>query len=71
MVEDWRPRPLADLGDFIGQAILLICEYGAFQGGLKGITKNEIHIEVGQGRVIAVDRKVLEDDLTELYTLEV
>lgn len=69
MYQDWQPRPLSSLGDYIGKAILLICEHGAFKGGLKDITPTEIHIEVGMGEVIAVDRKVLESDLTELYTL--
>lgn len=71
MVKDWKPRPLTDLGDCIGEAVLLICEYGAFEGGLKSISSTDIHIEVGQGQVIAISRDVLLNDLTELYTLEV
>lgn len=68
---DWKPRPLSDLGDLVGHAILLICEHGAFKGGLKGISKDDIHIEVGEGRVIAVKRNVLDSDTTQLYTKEV
>lgn len=70
MVHNWQPRPLTELGDFTGQAILLICEYGAYEGGLKGFSENYINIETGPGEVIAIERDVLENDLTELYVIE-
>ncbi|MCZ4246882.1 hypothetical protein BXO87_01910 [Bacillus sp. GZB] len=71
MEKNYEPRPLAELGDLIGQAVLIVCEHGAFEGGLKDISEEDIHIEVGEGQVIAVDRAVLDEDLTELYVVEV
>lgn len=67
----WTPKPLVELGDQIGRAIMLVCEYGVYVGGLKTVSKTDILIEVGEGQVIAVDRKVLDSDLTELYIKEV
>ncbi|MGG3801237.1 hypothetical protein [Metabacillus fastidiosus] len=71
MFEDFKPCSLAEIGDFIGRAILLVCEYGAFKGGLRGFSETDIHIETAEGQVIAVSRSVLEDNLTELYVMEV
>ncbi|MCP8973142.1 hypothetical protein NMK43_08540 [Bacillus licheniformis] len=67
MEKQYEPRPLTELGDLIDRAVLLVCEYGAFEGGLKGISKDDIHIEVDDGQVMAIERSVLESDLTELY----
>lgn len=67
MRTEWQPKPLADLGDFIGFTILLVSEHGAFDGGLKRITETDILIETSEGQVIAIDREVLSNDLTELY----
>lgn len=67
MRTEWQPKPLADLGDFIGFTILLVSEHGAFDGGLKRITETDILIETGEGQVIAIGREVLDNDLTELY----
>lgn len=71
MSKNWQPKALAELGDLIGYNILLICEDGAFDGGLRSITEEDILIEVAEGQVMAVSRKVLDDDLTELYVVEV
>lgn len=67
MKREWVPKPLTDLGDLIGYAILLVSEHGAFEGGLKQITETDILIEIGEGQTIAVGRDVLDNDLTELY----
>lgn len=67
MHTEWVPKPLTDLGDLIGFTILLVSEHGAFDGGLKRITETDILIETSEGQVIAIDREVLSNDLTELY----
>ena len=67
----WSPRPLNDLGDLIGYTIMIICEEGAYTGGLKNITEMDIDIEVGEGEVLSIGRKMLESELTELYIAEV
>lgn len=70
-MNDWVQQSLADLGDCVGRTVMLHCEYGSFKGGLVDITSTEIHIEVNRGQVVGIGRHVLEDDLTELYLLEV
>lgn len=67
---EWQPKPLSDLGDFIGYTIMLVSEHGAYNGGLKKITETDILINIGEGQVIAIPREVLENDLTELYLAE-
>lgn len=66
-MRDWSARPLADIDNYVDRAVLIICDDGAFEGGLKEITESALHIEVDQGRVISVDKEVLENELTELY----
>ncbi|MGD6829115.1 hypothetical protein [Bacillus pumilus] len=66
-MRDWSARPVVDINNYVDRAVLIICEDGAFEGGLKEITESSLHIEVNQGRVISVDKKVLENELTELY----
>jgi hypothetical protein len=68
---NWQPRPLADLGDLIGRAVLLVTEDGAYQGGLRAITESDIHVEVGEGHVIAIERRHLTNEMTQLFALEV
>lgn len=70
MVKDYKQCPLTELGDLIGLAILLVCEYGAFEGGLKGISEDDIYIETSEGQVLAIERSVLENALTELYLVK-
>ncbi|MGE6676429.1 hypothetical protein ACQKEX_15110 [Bacillus pumilus] len=58
---------MVDIDNYVDRAVLIICEDGAFEGGLKEITESSLHIEVNQGRVISVEKEVLENELTELY----
>lgn len=71
MTTNWDAQPLAELGDLIGKAIMLVSEFGAYHGGLLAITETDIQVEIGEGRVISIDRTVLDNDLTELYVAEV
>jgi len=69
MQKNWKPAAIITLGDQIGKQVLLITSDGAYEGGLLHITKDSINIEVDQGNVLAIPRSVLDNDLTELYTL--
>ncbi|KZR57532.1 hypothetical protein [Pseudobacillus badius] len=71
MFDHWQPRPLAELGDYIGHAVLIICEEGAYKGGLKDITPSDLHIEVGEGEILAISREVVFSENTEFYVAEV
>lgn len=70
MTRDWELAPLSTLGDYVGQTVLIICDEGSYEGGLKGFSETNILVEIGEGQVLAIRRDILLNDLTELYVLE-
>lgn len=66
----WVPRPLADLGDLIGYTVLLTTKDASYSGGLRDITYDDIHLEVGEGSILSVDRDILMDESTQLFVIQ-
>lgn len=67
----WEPVPIENIRSLIDYVVLFVCEQGTYRGDLLAIDERGIFIETGEGQVIEIDAKALEEPHVQVYKLKI